>query len=88
MALYSDRAHWAFHTPTAKGPVDKKRLTQVGLALARLGIDLRTGVAGDKSCCEKGESGEGGPSRGREEIHGRSVRGFGEGGKAILRRAS
>ena len=39
MALYSDRAHWAFHTPTAKGPVDKKRLTQVGRALARLGIE-------------------------------------------------
>lgn len=39
MALYSDRAHWAFHTPTAKGPVDKKRLTQVGRALARLGVE-------------------------------------------------
>ena len=23
MALYSDRAGWAFHTPKAKGPVDK-----------------------------------------------------------------
>ena len=23
MALYTDRAHWAFHTPKAKGPVDK-----------------------------------------------------------------
>jgi transposase len=39
MALYSDRAHWAFHTPTAKGPVDKRRLTQVGRALAQLGVD-------------------------------------------------
>lgn len=39
MALYTDRAHWAFHTPTAKGPVDKTRLTQVGRALARLGIE-------------------------------------------------
>ena len=39
MALYSDRAGWAFYTPTAKGPVDKKRLTQVGRALARLGIE-------------------------------------------------
>jgi hypothetical protein len=29
MALYTDRAHWAFHTPTAKGPVDKTRLTQL-----------------------------------------------------------
>jgi len=39
MALYTDRAHWAFHTPTAKGPVDKTQLTQVGRALARLGVD-------------------------------------------------
>ena len=39
MALYTDRAHWAFHTPKAKGPVDKTRLTQVGRALARLGIE-------------------------------------------------
>jgi hypothetical protein len=36
MALYTDRAHWAFHTPSAKGPVDKTQLTQVGRALARL----------------------------------------------------
>ncbi len=39
MALYSDRASWAFHTPRAKGPVDKKRLTQVGRALAQLGVE-------------------------------------------------
>ena len=39
MALYSDRAHWAFHTPRAKGPVDRARVTQVGRALARLGIE-------------------------------------------------
>jgi transposase len=39
MALYTDRAHWAFHTPRAKGPVDKTRLTQVGRALERLGIE-------------------------------------------------
>ena len=39
MALYTDRAHWAFHTPKAKGPVDKRHLTQVGRALARLGIE-------------------------------------------------
>jgi len=39
MALYTDRAHWAFHTPRAHGPVDKTRLTQVGRALARLGIE-------------------------------------------------
>ncbi|MEK6246523.1 MAG: ISNCY family transposase [Pseudomonadota bacterium] len=39
MALYTDRAHWAFHTPVAKGPIDKTRLTQLGRALARLGIE-------------------------------------------------
>jgi len=37
MALYTDRAHWAFHTPKANGPVDKARLTQVGRALAQWG---------------------------------------------------
>ena len=39
MALYTDRARWAFYTPRAKGPVDKTHLTQVGRALERLGID-------------------------------------------------
>ena len=39
MALYTDRAHWAFHTPKAKGPVDTTHLTQVGRALAHLGIE-------------------------------------------------
>src|SRR5687767_7056948 len=39
MALYTDRAHWAFNTPRAKGPVDKTQLTQLGRALDRLGID-------------------------------------------------
>ena len=39
MALYSDRAGWAFVTPKANGPVDKTRVTQVGRALARLGIE-------------------------------------------------
>ena len=39
MALYTYRAHWAFHTPTAKGPVDKAHLTHVSRALARLGIE-------------------------------------------------
>jgi transposase len=39
MARYTDRAHWAFHTPTARGPVDKTQLTQVGRALARLGVE-------------------------------------------------
>jgi hypothetical protein len=39
MAVYTDRAHWAFHTPHAKGPVDRRQLTQVGRALHRLGIE-------------------------------------------------
>ena len=39
MALYTDRAKWAFHTPRAKGTVDKRQLTVVGRALARLGIE-------------------------------------------------
>lgn len=39
MAFYTDRAHWAFHTPKAGGPVDKNKLTQVGRALATLGIE-------------------------------------------------
>jgi transposase len=38
-ALYSDRAAHYFHTPKAGEPVDKERLTQVGRALAQLGID-------------------------------------------------
>src|SRR5207245_1159814 len=39
VALYTDRAGCAFHTPQAGGPVDRDHLTQVGRALARLGID-------------------------------------------------
>lgn len=39
MALYTDRAHWAFNTPHAKGPVNRRQLTQVGRALDRLGIE-------------------------------------------------
>jgi hypothetical protein len=39
MALYTDRAGWAFVTPQARGPVDKTRLTQVGRALQQLGIE-------------------------------------------------
>jgi len=39
MAIYTDRAHWAFHTPLASGPVDRRQLTQVGRALERLGIE-------------------------------------------------
>ena len=39
MALYTDRAHWAVHTPTSGSAPDRRRLTQVGRALARLGIE-------------------------------------------------
>ena len=39
IALYTDRAGWAFHTPKAGGRVDKAQLTQVGRALQRLGIE-------------------------------------------------
>jgi hypothetical protein len=39
MALYSDRASWAFYTPKVGGEVDKENLTQVGRALARLGVE-------------------------------------------------
>jgi Helix-turn-helix domain len=39
MALYTDRAHWAAHTPVAGGAVDRTKLTQVGRALAQLGIE-------------------------------------------------
>jgi transposase len=39
MAIYTDRAHWAFHTPQAKGPVNRQQLTQVGRALTQLGIE-------------------------------------------------
>ena len=39
MALYTDRASWAVLTPKAGGPHDKDRLTQVGRALRRLGVE-------------------------------------------------
>ncbi len=37
--LYTDRAHWAAHTPVAGGAVDRTKLSQVGRALAQLGIE-------------------------------------------------
>lgn len=37
--LYTDRGGHYFHTPKAGGKVDKTRLTQVGRALAQLGIE-------------------------------------------------
>jgi hypothetical protein len=39
MAIYTDRAHWAFNPPQASGPINRRRLTQVGRALERLGIE-------------------------------------------------
>jgi hypothetical protein len=39
MALYTDRAHWAVHTPVAGGSPERRHPTQVGRALARLGIE-------------------------------------------------
>jgi len=38
-ALYTDRAGWAAHTPTAGSAPDRTKLTQLGRALARLGIE-------------------------------------------------
>jgi len=38
-ALYTDRAGWAVYTPTSGTSPDRTKLTQVGRALARLGIE-------------------------------------------------
>lgn len=38
-ALYTERGGHYFHTPTAGGKVDKTRPTQIGRALAPLGIE-------------------------------------------------
>src|SRR5262245_30825991 len=39
IALYTDRAHWAVHTPTSGSAPVRRPPTQVGRALARLGIE-------------------------------------------------
>ena len=39
MALYTDRAKWAVYTPTAGTSPDRRKPTQVGRALQRLGIE-------------------------------------------------
>ena len=44
-AVYTDRAHWAVHTPTSGTDADRTRLTQVGRALARLGIEHIVGYS-------------------------------------------
>jgi hypothetical protein len=61
VALYTDRAGWAFHTPRAGGRVDHTRPTQVGRALAQLGIEHIP------SYCPQG--------RGRSERLNRTVQG-------------
>jgi hypothetical protein len=38
-AIYTDRAGWAVYTPTSGTAPDRMRVTQVGRALARLGIE-------------------------------------------------
>ena len=38
-ALYTDRAHWAVHTPTSGSTPDRTRLTQVGRARRALGVE-------------------------------------------------
>jgi hypothetical protein len=38
-ALYTDRAGWAVYTPTSGSAPDRSKLTQVGRALAKLGIE-------------------------------------------------
>src|SRR5207245_11118790 len=39
ISLYTDRAGWALHTPTARGRVDRPLLPPVGRGLAYLGIE-------------------------------------------------
>lgn len=39
MALYTDRARWAFYTAKSGGRVDRDKLTQLGRALKRLGVE-------------------------------------------------
>jgi len=45
MAVYTDRASWAFYTPKKDEPVDRDRPTQVGRALRRLGIEHIAGYS-------------------------------------------
>ena len=39
LSLYTDRGSHYFHTPEAGGPVDRENPTQVGRALAQLGVE-------------------------------------------------
>jgi transposase len=44
-ALYTDRAGWAVYTPTSGSAPDRSKLTQVGRALAKLGIEHIVGYS-------------------------------------------
>jgi len=44
-ALYTDRASWAVHTPTSGTAPERSKLTQVGRALATLGIEHIVGFS-------------------------------------------
>ena len=44
-ALYTDRAGWAVYTPTSGTAPDRSKLTQVGRALAKLGIEHIVGFS-------------------------------------------
>jgi transposase len=44
-ALYTDRAAWAVYTPTSGTAPDRSKLTQVGRALAKLGIEHIVGFS-------------------------------------------
>src|SRR5437879_13340786 len=44
-ALYTDRAGWAVYTPTSRTAPDRSKLTQVGRALAKLGIEHIVGFS-------------------------------------------
>src|SRR2546430_1595094 len=44
-ALYTDRAGWAVYTPTSGSAPDRSKLTQVGRALAKLGIEHIVGFS-------------------------------------------
>jgi hypothetical protein len=44
-ALYTDRAGWAVYTPTSGSAPDRRQLTQVGRALAKLGIEHIVGFS-------------------------------------------
>lgn len=54
-SLYTDRGSHFFHTPKAGGAVDKSRLTEIGRALAQLGIEHSPASGGQvPSYCPQG----------------------------------